>query len=108
MLPTLTTDEFAGTYYSPGYGPLNLTATTVAGQAALVADRTDTLFTYRLQLRHVTGNFWLADVVIDGLTRETWGAEFQMGVDGRPAGIEVRLTAPTERIDEGTVWFARE
>ncbi len=103
--------KLAGTYAHPGYGTFTFTAANhpdKAGVQVLEARRPDCFFAYKMQLEHVSGDYWAA--------RVTWlhtstadrcdAAKFRFGVDGTPMGMELILR--NEGADEGTIVLARE
>ncbi|KAJ6788491.1 hypothetical protein PWT90_02636 [Aphanocladium album] len=108
--PSASISKLAGRYSHPGYGTFEFAETEhldKAGVQVLESRRPDCFFAYRMQLEHVSGDFWVA--------RTTWlhtgtpdrcdRARFTFGVDGNPAGIEVTLQSDGE--SEGTIVLER-
>lgn len=112
--PPLAVSEFVGTYYDPGYGNITLREEPhpdKPGENILVADRLETTWRYSMHFHHVTGNYWivyLPTVIFSGVKFDEFvGAEFQLGPDGKPLGVEVTWENQLDRIYEGKVFFRR-
>lgn len=101
----LNNSQIVGKYFDPGYGSLDIIERELDGELVLVANWVDTL---EVRFRHVTGNYWLAQIFrLKTIFALAWAAEFKVGVDGEAAGLELRLSTPEDEIDEGSVWFNR-
>lgn len=109
MPSSLNNTQITGKYYDPAYGYLDILETDVSGNTMLVANRSNTIFPHELRFRHITGNYWLADVYTHevGAITDSWGGLFNVGVDGEATGIEIRQTPPGEALAEGPVFYKR-
>lgn len=112
--PPLAVSEFVGTYYDPGYGNITLREEPhpdKPGENILVVDRLETTMRYSMHFHHVTGNYWIVyfhTVIFSGVKFDEFvGAEFQLGPDGKPSGVEVTLESQLDGIYEGKVFFKR-
>lgn len=115
VLPSpLAVSEFVGTYYDPGYGNFTLREELhpdKPGEKILVADRPETTWNYSMHFHHVTGNYWIVympSVIWSGVKfKEFSGAEFKLGADGKPVGVEVTWENHMDTMYEGQVLFKR-
>ncbi|KAL9019974.1 MAG: hypothetical protein Q9185_002764 [Variospora sp. 1 TL-2023] len=107
----LNNSQLVGTYIDEGYGVLRIDeeGSTDAGQATLIARRSDMVFNYQLRFRHVSGSFWVVEIWYDDTRSQEgfWGGEFRVGVDGNASGLMVHLSPEGAEIDDGFVWFER-
>ncbi|KAI4138352.1 MAG: hypothetical protein LQ341_004712 [Variospora aurantia] len=92
----LNNSQLVGTYIDEGYGVLRIDeeGSTDAGQATLIARRSNMVFNYLLRFRHVSGSFWVAEIWYDDTHSQVgfWGGEFRVGVDGNASGLMVHLS----------------
>ncbi|KAL8978063.1 MAG: hypothetical protein Q9177_006502, partial [Variospora cf. flavescens] len=103
----LNNSQLVGTYIDEGYRVLRIDeeGSTDAGQATLIARRSDMVFNYQLRFRHVSGSFWVVEIWYDDTHSQVgfWGGEFRVGVDGNASGLMVHLSSEGAEIDEGFV-----
>jgi hypothetical protein len=110
--PSLDVSEFPGKYQALGYGNWEFVEVVSKGApmgVVLVADRTDLLWKTRVTLRHVSGDFWVAFITMlegDGLPEVFLVAEFRIGVDGKPSGLELTFK-DREKFNGGRVFLQR-
>jgi hypothetical protein len=110
--PSLDVSEFSGKYQAPGYGTWEFVEV-VSKEApmgkVLVAYRKDLLWKTRVTLRHVSGDFWVTFITIiegDGLPEIFLVAEFRIGSDGKPSGLELTFK-DREKVNGGRVLLQR-
>ncbi|KAK7428218.1 hypothetical protein QQZ08_005284 [Neonectria magnoliae] len=100
--PSLDISQFSGKYHAPGFGAYSFVEDAASADRVLVADRTDLLWKARIKLRHVSGDFWIAYMILlEGgrLPEEILAAEFMFSVDGKPS--ELVITYPDRKIANG-------
>ncbi|KAE8410804.1 beta-lactamase/transpeptidase-like protein [Aspergillus pseudocaelatus] len=104
LRPALEIGEYAGVYWHPGYGAMDL-GPDVEGKE-LVADRRSQEFSMMIALEHVSGEFWLArlqEKYTDPRDHEVVRAEFRLGPEGvREVGVDLEPT-----MDGELIWFRR-
>ncbi|KAL6890757.1 beta-lactamase/transpeptidase-like protein [Trichoderma evansii] len=110
----LAVSEFVGTYYDPGYGNITLREEPhpdKPSEKILVADRPETTWNYSMHFHHVTGSYWIVYMpspIWSGVKfKEFFGAEFVLGADGKPVGVEVTWENHMDTMYEGQVFFKR-
>ncbi|KAJ6441533.1 penicillin-binding protein [Purpureocillium lavendulum] len=97
---TVDIDALEGTYHNAGYGNITLRVKTTSNgaekQKVLRASRLEYTFPMKLDLEHVSGDWWL--MVLDmannpvAYFRSYAETAFQFGVDGKPSAMEVQFT----------------
>ncbi|KAF9775751.1 hypothetical protein IL306_006125 [Fusarium sp. DS 682] len=96
--PSIHVQNFAGKYYSPGYGVFDLTTATRGNSPLvmdLVAERKDVLWKSHILLRHVSGDFWVMFCSLmdsPGVPEMFFAAEFRFGVGLEVLGLTLRIT----------------
>lgn len=77
----------------------------------LVADRPDSTWQYKIQLEHVTGDYWMAYTKItddeDSFFDDFAKGWFVIGVDGKVAALNISWQTQLGDMDEGTSSFER-
>lgn len=113
---TLPTAQLTGTYYHPGYKSFTLHEEPHPenpNDKILVAERPNMTWKYKLELHHVSGNFWIVynkflDVPIPYIINDFSGGEFKIGVDGKVASLDIHWKSHMGwEMDEGTASFKR-
>ncbi|KAJ0127059.1 hypothetical protein HZ326_29837 [Fusarium oxysporum f. sp. albedinis] len=110
--PSLDVSEFSGKYQALGYGAWEFVEVVSKGApmgVVLVAHRKDLLWKTRVTLRHVSGDFWVAFITIlegDGLPEVFLVAEFRIGADGKPSGLELTFK-DRKKVNGGRVLLQR-
>lgn len=98
---TLPLDKYAGRYNDVGYGTLNVEFK----DGKLRIDCTDRTWRFMLDLVHVSGEFFVAEMVdIDTLYKETMRARFEMGVDGEVSRFGLGIV---QEMGDEMIWFRR-
>jgi hypothetical protein len=112
--PTVTTSEVVGKYYDDGYKTLALEEAphpTKEGETILVAPRDNMTWRSRIEIHHVSGDYWIAWVIPTGV-EATWSrdyqrAEFKRAPDGKVNALEIRMENHLGYVYEGLVKFNR-
>jgi hypothetical protein len=110
--PSLDVSDFSGKYQALGYSTWEFVEVVSKGAptgVVLVAHRKDLLWKTRVTLRHVSGDFWVAFITIlegDGLPEVFLVAEFRIGADGKPSGLELTFK-DREKVNGGRVLLQR-
>lgn len=86
--------SLAGAYYNPGYVTLHLEEKKHENKTILTASMPDFSFPYRLELEHVSGDFWIAYQYIIGgePIPEIGRASFSIGPDAKPISLTLYPT----------------
>ena len=104
--PSTDISQLAGKYYADGFGTFDFEEETndaAPGGGYLVAERLDWMWQMRWRLRHVSRDFWtLLLELVDGPqgTQDFRAAQFKIGVDNRPLGLEITLSSLGSRNGE--------
>lgn len=95
-------EVLCGSYHDPGYGTNTFTAQKDSGE--LVAERPDLWSKYRVTLRHVSAEYWVARIKqtgSEGGLAMDLPAKFEIGVDGQVKSLTIDYGA------NGKVQFIR-
>ncbi|KPM41382.1 hypothetical protein AK830_g5215 [Neonectria ditissima] len=110
--PSVDLNKLSGKYHAPGFGTYSFVEETSDANSAsrvLIADRTDLLWKTRIRLRHVSGDFWIAYILmLEGARppEAVLAAEFLFGVDGEPSELVITFSDRKDA-DGGRVSFKR-
>lgn len=103
-------EDLEGSYHDDGYGTLKFTKQEVDGEEVLVAERTDLWLNMRYTLHHVSGDYWLLQLLqmgSNGGIELAMPAEVQYGVDGKGKAVVIHFENKEVGVDDGTVVFER-
>jgi hypothetical protein len=102
-----------GIYYDPGYGRIALREQPHpdrSDEKILVADRQEMTWKYQMNLHHVSGDYWVVYLPLlenPGYFTEFVAAEFKIGNDGKPVGLQVDWVDRVTDEVEGKVLFKK-
>lgn len=95
---TFDISQLEGSYHNLAYGIVTLEEKEDpenSTRSVLVADRPDSTWTYQLEMRHATGDYWITFI---WMTAQRFAYEssvksghFIAGVDGGPVALEIDL-----------------
>ncbi|KAH7247534.1 beta-lactamase/transpeptidase-like protein [Fusarium redolens] len=110
---TVNTTKLQGIYYDPGYGRIALREKphpNRSDEKILVADRQEMTWKYQMNLHHVSGDYWVVYLPLlenPGYFTEFVAAEFKIGNDGKPVGLQVDWVNRVTDEVEGKVLFKK-
>jgi CubicO group peptidase (beta-lactamase class C family) len=118
ILPSIPLEEYAGTYFDPGYGTLKLhlvnTSSINNPQSLIKSDQVlhidvfNKTWQHQLEIEHVTGEHFVAWIHSpkkgQSLFFDAKAAEFRIGSNGRPTWLGVKY----ESLLEDKIWFKRQ
>ncbi|KAM5529942.1 penicillin-binding protein [Fusarium oxysporum f. sp. phaseoli] len=110
---TVNTTKLQGIYYDPGYGRIALREQphpNRSDEKILVADRQEMTWKYQMNLHHVSGDYWVVYLPLlenPGYFTEFVAAEFKIGNDGKPVGLQVDWVDRVTDEVEGKVLFKK-
>ena len=103
--PTLGIEGYAGRYWHPAYRELELV---VREEGLLIADRYHMEIAMKIELQHVSGEFWLATMQIrhqfDPRDWEVVRAEFRVSAAGKAVAVGIEMEPEMGR---EMIWFDR-
>jgi hypothetical protein len=118
--PALPLEQYAGTYFHPGYQNITLTLEKTGserqlgsdGSRILYADHTDFTWQTKLEFRHVSGEYWVMEATMAKAppslaVRDIAAAGFKIGVDGRPAQFGIEWQDTLSGVVDGWIWYDR-
>ncbi|KAK2616362.1 hypothetical protein QQS21_000796 [Conoideocrella luteorostrata] len=104
--------NYAGTYHDAGYGKIVLkeeAAPDKPEERILVARRLDVWFQHRLELHHVSGDWWVCFFRLlnnPGIS-VALPVDFRIGVDGKVSAMNIDFKNDMVGLDDGPVLFRR-
>lgn len=112
---SLKTEDLVGTYTDPGYGTFTLREEPrpdKPDETILVADRPEMTWKYKLEMHHVTGEYWIVYnkhlEVPNPMLEEYSSLKVKIGHDGRCKSLDIhwmnRMGAP---VDAGILSFKK-
>lgn len=103
-------EDLEGSYHDDGYGTLQFEKREADGDEVLVAERTDLWLNMRYTLHHVSGDYWLLQLLqmgSEGGIELAIPAEIRYGVDGKSKEVVIHFENKEVGVDDGTVVFER-
>lgn len=102
-----------GTYYNAGYGNFTLREEPNPEnpeETLLVTHRTDMTLRYRLELHHISADYWIVYVSPfggDSFINDYAKGWFVIGVDGKVEGLNISWQNAEGQQSEGAPWFEK-